>query len=100
MQVKLRPYVTIACLPLLLIGGCEAATDSQATASHLIKDQAAFEDAVKNAGPGDVITLANGTWVDFEILFTGKGEKDKPITLTAETKGSHFDRSIQPSPWR
>jgi len=87
MQVKLRPYVTIACLPLLLIGGCEAATDSQATVGDLIKDQAAFEDAVKNAGPGDVITLANGTWVDFEILFTGKGEKDKPITLTAETKG-------------
>jgi len=47
----------------------------------------AFKDAVKNAKPGDVITLANGTWDDFEILFTGKGEKDKPITLTAETKG-------------
>jgi len=44
-------------------------------------------DAVKNAGPGDVIKLANGTWEDFEILFEGKGKKDKPITLTAETKG-------------
>jgi len=52
-----------------------------------VEDQAAFNDAVKKAGPGDVITLANGTWEDFEILFTGKGEEGKPITLTAETKG-------------
>jgi len=35
----------------------------------------------------DVITLANGTWTDFEILFTGQGEEGNPIRLTAETKG-------------
>ena len=31
--------------------------------------------------------LANGVWRDFEILFAGNGEPERPITLTAETKG-------------
>ena len=74
-----------ATLPLaaaLMLSACSASADE-----YLVEDQQAFNDAVKNAGPGDVIKLANGTWEDFEILFEGKGKKDKPITLTAETKG-------------
>ena len=66
----------------------ESAAASSADEAHmLVTTQDEFKDAVKKAGPGDVITLANGTWSDFEILFTGKGEKDNPIRLTAETKG-------------
>lgn len=53
----------------------------------LVADQAAFKEAVKQAKPGDTITLANGVWNDFEILFTGQGQKDAPIRLTAQTKG-------------
>ncbi len=68
-------------LALFLIG-CSGSVDPL-----FVKDQDAFKEAVKNARPGDVITLANGTWKDFEILFTGKGEDGKPIRLTAETKG-------------
>ena len=52
-----------------------------------VSDQQAFEKAVKGAEPGDVIELANGTWTDFEILFTGQGTEESPITLTAEEKG-------------
>ena len=55
--------------------------------TYLVKDQQAYKDALKAAAPGDVITLANGTWKDFEILFKAQGEKDKPIRLTAETPG-------------
>ncbi|NIP19384.1 MAG: alginate lyase, partial [Xanthomonadales bacterium] len=55
-----------------------------------VHDQAEYRDAVKNAGPGDTIVLANGEWKDFEILFTGEGEAGKPITLTAEEKGKVF----------
>jgi len=66
----------------LLLSACNGVDDG-----HLIKDQEAFVQAVESAKPGDVLTLANGTWEDFEILFTGKGEEGKPITLTAETKG-------------
>ena len=52
-----------------------------------VTTQEEFREAVKGAIPGDVIRLANGTWNDFEILFTGKGTADQPITLTAEEKG-------------
>ena len=37
--------------------------------------------------PGDTLTLADGEWRDFEILFTGRGAVDRPITLTAQTPG-------------
>ncbi|WP_440876917.1 chondroitinase-B domain-containing protein [Thalassotalea sp. PLHSN55] len=54
---------------------------------YLVKDQASYQDAVKRLVAGDKVILANGTWNDFEILFTGKGKKHQPIELTAETKG-------------
>ncbi len=66
----------------LMLSACAASTEV-----GLVKDQTAFLEAVKSAEPGDVITLANGTWEDFEILFTGQGEKDNPIRLTAQTPG-------------
>ena len=71
-------------LPWILIAlsiGCSACTDS------LVTTQAEFNAAVKAAKPGDTITMANGVWRDFEMVFTGTGTADKPITLTVETKG-------------
>ncbi|MDE0054328.1 MAG: polysaccharide lyase 6 family protein, partial [Gammaproteobacteria bacterium] len=56
----------------------------------LVGSQDEFEDAVDNLKPGDTIMLANGTWRDFEILFTGFGTAEQPITLTAETRGEVF----------
>lgn len=53
----------------------------------LVKDQAGFNQAAKRARPGDVILLADGEWRDFQIMFEGHGAADKPITLTAQTKG-------------
>lgn len=53
----------------------------------LVGTQQEYENAVEALEPGDTIMLANGEWRDFEILFTGKGEPDNPITLTAETRG-------------
>lgn len=43
--------------------------------------------ALKNAEPGDVITMSNGAWEDVKIKFVGYGTEDKPITLRAETAG-------------
>jgi poly(beta-D-mannuronate) lyase len=57
------------------------------SAGVVVQDQGEYREAVKNARPGDVIRLANGTWTDFEILFRGEGREDAPITLTAEEKG-------------
>lgn len=40
--------------------------------------------------PGKEIVLANGIWENVEIKFYGKGTKEAPITLKAETPGSVF----------
>ncbi|MCL6295724.1 chondroitinase-B domain-containing protein [Jejuia spongiicola] len=46
-----------------------------------------LNDAIKNSKAGDQIVLANGTWKNVEIKFRGKGTKNKPIILKAETAG-------------
>ncbi|MGB3167210.1 MAG: polysaccharide lyase 6 family protein [Alteraurantiacibacter sp.] len=53
----------------------------------LVSTQAGFERAVDEVEAGDTIVLANGEWRDFEILITGEGRADAPITLRAETPG-------------
>lgn len=60
---------------------------SSACADSLVSNQDEFKAAVQSARPGDTITMANGIWNDFEMVFTGTGTASKPITLTAETKG-------------
>ncbi|MGB5738276.1 MAG: polysaccharide lyase 6 family protein [Woeseia sp.] len=52
-----------------------------------VANQAEYRDALKRLGPGDTIVLADGDWRDFEVLFTGRGQEGKPITLRAETPG-------------
>ena len=80
---RLRYFASLAAVLALSACGGEQ-SDS---AVGIVADQAAFQEAVNDAQPGDTIVLANGTWTDFEILFTGEGEEDKPIRLMAETKG-------------
>ena len=73
--------VLVACALAFLAAGSASAIET------LVTNQEEYSDAVERARPGDVIVLANGTWRDFEILLVGNGEPDRPITLTAETKG-------------
>ena len=73
--------VLVACALAFLAAGRASAVET------LVTNQEEYRDAVERAQPGDVIVLANGVWRDFEILFTGSGEPERPITLTAETKG-------------
>jgi len=54
---------------------------------YLVKSQAQYQKVVAKLVPGDKVILANGVWQDFEILFEAKGNKEKPIELTAQTKG-------------
>ena len=55
--------------------------------SNIVKNVAEFNQAVTNAKPGTTITLANGVWENSELVFTGKGTKENPITLTVQDKG-------------
>jgi len=82
--------LTLLSTSLLVSCSPEPDSDSTHSASIFIEDQESFEEAVKSIKPGDTITLANGVWEDFEILFSGQGEKDNPIRLTAETSGGVF----------
>lgn len=83
----MRKSIQISGMFLLIASSAMFSACSEPAQSALIKDQAAFNDAVANAKAGDVLVLANGVWNDFEILFTGEGTEDAPIYLTAETKG-------------
>ena len=56
----------------------------------LVRSQAEYRKAAEKVRAGDDIVLANGEWRDFEIVFTGKGEPGKPITLMAEAPGKVF----------
>lgn len=62
--------------------------DSESTKhDSYVRTVDAFNKSVSNAKPGDSIVLANGIWKDAELVFEGKGTKEKPITLTVEEKG-------------
>lgn len=67
--------------------GSSASKDSAKVEGILVSTPDEYADAVTNAKAGDTIVLANGTWENFEIVFTGKGKEDKPITLRAQTPG-------------
>lgn len=82
MKHKLKIYSVVITL-LVLTFSCK----DMETSGLLVKNVSEFNDAVKNAKPGDVITMANGVWEDAELVFEGKGTEEKPITLTVEEKG-------------
>ena len=52
-----------------------------------VSNQEELNLAIKNAVAGDEIVLANGVWKNIQIKFYGKGTKDAPIVLRAETSG-------------
>lgn len=43
--------------------------------------------AMRRAGPGDVLVMADGVWRNKSIVFSGEGAIDNPITLRAQTPG-------------
>lgn len=71
--------ITLALSAILASGG-----------DLLVSNQQEYAAAVDRAAPDDTIVLADGEWRDFEIVFTGQGLPDAPITLTAQTKGKVF----------
>ena len=64
--------------------------------THSIKvdNKEQLNSAIKEAKPGDEIVLTNGIWKDVEIEFIGKGTKENPITIKAETAGQVFIEGV------
>lgn len=71
-MIKILPYFFFLLFSLN--------TFAQDNISNLIK-------AVKSAKPGEVITLANGTYKDAQLILVGNGTSDKPIIIRAATPG-------------
>ena len=81
------PRTSLSVCALLTLLACSAPSETTREGASYVDSPEAFADALAAAGPGDVITLADGEYTDFEILFEGRGEPDAPITLTAESPG-------------
>ena len=87
--------LTAAILTVFTVSACgeprngqqEGASIDQSIEGILATSPEAFEDAVKNAQPGDRIVLADGVWMDFDALFEAEGTADAPIELVAQTPG-------------
>ena len=62
-------------------------TNHVSAENYLVRDIAGYEKVLPNLVAGDTVTLKDGVWRDFEILFEGMGTLEKPISLQAETKG-------------
>ncbi|MBC3844799.1 DUF4957 domain-containing protein [Winogradskyella echinorum] len=74
------------CL-FLIISSCKTDLNGNLTKVSTLEE---LNTAINNAKPGDQIVLANGTYKDAEIKFTGEGKDGEPITLKAETPGKVF----------
>ncbi len=86
MQSKIKlmnRYLMLLTLTLALLS-CQA----QLLANNLIvNNPRELQEAISKAQPGDQIIMANGVWKDIQIRFYGKGTKEDPIVLKAETAG-------------
>ncbi|WP_411817450.1 chondroitinase-B domain-containing protein [Hyphococcus sp. DH-69] len=81
-----RSHVAFGAIAFgILVGGLPAHAED-----FLVQNQTAYFDAVKQLKPGDRVVLANGVWRDFEIVFSGTGTEEEPISLTAQTPGKVF----------
>lgn len=61
-----------------------------AAEEFLVRNQAEYARVIDTIEAGDTVTLADGEWRDFEMVVTGAGREDAPITVTAQTKGGVF----------
>nr|WP_321231245.1 chondroitinase-B domain-containing protein [uncultured Psychroserpens sp.] len=86
----MKKIVSILILSLLLIACGKTEIASLNTVSNIDE----LNKAIKDAKPGDNIVLANGTYKDLEIKFTGEGTEDNPIVLKAETDGKVFIEGV------
>ncbi|MGH1364076.1 MAG: polysaccharide lyase 6 family protein [Calditrichia bacterium] len=75
-------YLASSALLFFLVLGC-----AESGTSGTIANVSALESAIANAAPGDTLVLANGSWMDADVLFEGTGTADQPIVLMAEEPG-------------
>lgn len=75
---------------LFIAASCKDATKNVINVSN----ETELKEVIENANPGDEIVLINGIWNNVEIRFIGKGTKEEPIILRAETPGEVFIEGV------
>jgi poly(beta-D-mannuronate) lyase len=55
--------------------------------TYLVHTQTEFESAAQQIKPGDLITIANGTYTPWVVTLPTSGTEKQPITVTAQTAG-------------
>ena len=75
---------------LVVLALALGATGAWAAEPAPLSDPAAINKALESAKAGDTIVIRDGLYVDARIVLSASGEKDKPITLAAETPGKVF----------
>jgi len=86
-MTMLDKNITYKCRQIIAVITVCSLAPSLSAVEYSVGDKLAYAAAVGKLKPGDTVVLQNGVWSDFEIVFQGQGTSDKPITLTAQTKG-------------
>jgi len=83
-----RKLVSLSVLvkTALFIAACISSASLYAE-TYTVTNQQEFNQAVSKLTAGDNVVLANGIWADFEIVFTGNGRENAPVSLSAQTQG-------------
>lgn len=79
----MKRYIILLILTLSLF----SFQDNSESKTIIVRNAGELQDAITKAQAGDAIIMANGIWKDIQIKFYGKGTKEKPIVLKAETAG-------------
>lgn len=80
--LPIPPILSIVLMLLLTISA-----SAQSSGEKMVRSAEELQEAFEKASPGDVIVMQDGIWKDINILVKGKGTKEKPITLKAQTLG-------------
>ncbi|MFS1522987.1 chondroitinase-B domain-containing protein [Microbulbifer sp. 2304DJ12-6] len=87
MILRAKGIHRLLAVALLTCGQALLFCAQAAAEEYLVSNPKEYAEVAKNLEAGDTVVLANGVWRDFEILFTGAGKKENPITLIAQEKG-------------
>lgn len=85
--MKLMAIIFRICWCFFLTAVSLCTSTAQQRKMFYVNDAVGINTAMRTAQPGDTLIMYNGIWSNQEIIFSGKGAKDSPIVLTAETPG-------------
>lgn len=80
MTLLRKLLISLLAIPLLVSMSCGLTADE-----YMIENADQLSDLTTH--PGDVVILKNGVWMNQNLVFTGNGTAEQPITLRAETGG-------------